>query len=56
MESSEVDKAEAVAVWYGSIDSTQKLISTGLLHYQMRKQILLQKVKQKKKALFFLYI
>lgn len=53
MESSEVDKAEAVAVWYGSIDSTQKLNSTGLLLYQMRKQILLLNVK-KKIPLFFL--
>ena len=53
MERSEVDKAEAVAVWYGSIDSTQKLISTGLLLYQMRKQILLLNVK-KKIPLFFL--
>nr|AFK44657.1 unknown [Lotus japonicus] len=31
MESMEVMRAEAVAVWYGSIDTTQELNSTGNL-------------------------
>lgn len=34
MESIEVINADAVAVWYGSIDSTQKLNSTGDLQKQ----------------------
>lgn len=34
----EVIKADAVAVWYGSIESTHALISTGLLSIHITKK------------------
>lgn len=40
MVSIEVIKAEAVAEWYGSIDSKQKLASTGHLQMQLERGIL----------------